>query len=342
LLKKLIVFVLKVSSQHNKNITDEIGRSFKTLRISLTNTCNLGCVYCVSAVEEEQQDLPYVSGQEKGNPSLRYDELLPLVKRIHQLSPLGVIRLTGGEPTLYRDLVPLIQGLKQLGIPAIKMTTNGYNLRPKLEALSQAGLSEINISLDAIEPDAFFKVTRRRNLHRILEAIDQAMAFGIQVKINMVVMQGLNVDQILPLLRYALSKPIPVRFLEVMNMGHLHGEGYNRYFVSQDEILDQISKEFKFLPLEREQSATANYWALEGGGVFGIIANESSPFCGDCDRLRLDSFGNIYGCLSENMPVALHTSMDDEEMVNQMKLALSHKQKIKFKGSDLSMLSIGG
>ena len=317
------------------SITDTYGREFKTLRISLTNVCNLGCIYCTD-------DKPSPRLAKTGN-ILSASNLIDLVKSIHLLVGLETVRLTGGEPTLYKDLITLTQGLKHLGISKIKMTSNGYNLKSKVRDLAEAGLTSINISLDAIKEEAFYKMSGRKNLQKIIEGIEEALLADISVKLNAVIMKGKNEDQILPLLAFAQSRNIPIRFLELMKMGHLDEENLRLYFFSEEDILGVIGKEVKVSRVLRKRSSTGNYWITEEGQRFGIIANESSPFCHDCNRLRVDSFGNIYGCLSENKPIPIFPHLNEPRIIaEKLKEALAHKQPVKFKGSEISMLAIGG
>jgi cyclic pyranopterin phosphate synthase len=315
-------------------IEDQYGRTFKTLRISLTNTCNLGCVYCVHG-----EDVPV----RKNNASLTFDQLIEVVGELKTVLTLDTVRLTGGEPTLYKELIPLISALGHLGVSNIKMTSNGYLLADMAVALAKAGLKEVNISLDAIDAEVFYAVSRRKELHRVLSAIEKCIQAGIHVKLNAVIMKGLNDSQVLPLLHYAMQHNITIRFLELMKMGYYFSNEFERYFYSEENILNTIASDFTFSKEQRIEGATANYWVTEGGHKFGIIANESSPFCGDCNRLRLDSNGNIYGCLSQNTAVSVYDVLGDKDkLVERLQLALSHKQPIQFKGSALHMMAIGG
>ena len=317
-------------------IEDQYGRTFKTLRISLTNTCNLGCVYCVQG-EDVLKD------KRTNNVSLSMDQLIQVVAELKTLLPLDTIRLTGGEPTLYKGLIPLIKGLHHLGISDMKMTSNGYLLADMAADLAAAGLKEVNISLDAVDADVFYAVTRRKELHRVLNAIERCKQVGIEVKLNAVIMKGLNDSQVIPLLQYAAEKNITVRFLELMKMGYYFSNEFERYFYSEKNILNTIAKHTNFVKEQRVEGATANYWITEEGNRFGIIANESSPFCGDCNRLRLDSQGNVFGCLSQNTAVSVYDALGDhKELIKRLKTALSHKQAVQFKGSALQMMAIGG
>ncbi len=273
--------------------------------------------------------------------SIEANNLLDTVKKLHNVLKLETIRLTGGEPLLYHDLVPVIKGIKQLGIEDVKLTTNGFLLERMANSLKDAGMHSINVSLDAMDEDVFFLMSKRSDVQRILKGIEAAQAVGLQVKINAVVMKGINENQLLPLVDYAFSRNIAIRFLEVMAMGHLHNDPL-KYLFTENEILNIIATKYNFKKMKRNNSSTANYWQTDSGNVFGIIANESEPFCKDCNRLRLDSEGNMYGCLSSNHPISLKDVNDDEALVEKLQQAMEQKQLVKFVGSDLSMLQIGG
>ena len=321
-------------------IKDEHGRTFKTLRVSLTSLCNFGCVYCVNSEDKGGMNDIYSTSM----PHLVYNELAELVIHLHKILHFESIRLTGGEPMLYQNLIPFIQILKSSGIKNVKMTTNGFNLKQKAEGLALAGVKDINISLDSMDP-VVFKAIARRNFHKqVIEGIESAIDNGIAVKLNAVIMRGLNERQVLPLLEYAMSKNIGLRYLELMRMGHFYSKNFNEYFFPMDDILSMVSTKYPLAASAyRNPSATAKIFQLDNGYEFGIIANESEPFCSDCDRLRLDSSGNIYGCLSEEKSEFISDIAGDEIKLSEKLIeALKHKQPLKFKGSPLKMISIGG
>ena len=318
-------------------ISDIYGRTFKTLRVSLTNVCNLGCIYCVNSSDLKPTSL-------SSKPILDFNEIAEAIHRIDSITKLDTIRLTGGEPTLYKDIIPLIAKIRSFGIENIKMTSNGYLLYDLVPSLANAGLKEINISLDAVEQKKFKEISGRNNLDKILLAIDRCLQFGIKIKINAVILKGVNDNQILPLLEFSKERKITIRFLELMRMGPLHeSDDFERYFMSEKEILSVIEARYELTPLLRKASATANYWGYGALYKFGIIANESSPFCQDCNRLRLDSYGNIFGCLSNDTAISIVDSLkDDTPLEEKLIEALGQKQSLKFKGSTISMMAIGG
>ena len=316
-------------------IQDSLGRTFKTLRISLTNTCNLACTYCVNdEVKDVKSDL-------KKETPLTIQEINQISIKLHKQLNLESVRLTGGEPTLFHEIVPLIKLLSKVG-PKIKLTTNGFLLKNLITKLEKDDLHSINISFDALDEDVFFQISKRRSVNKIIEGIEAALSKGIEIKLNCVVINGLNTSQIIPLMKFSNNRGIKIRFLELMKMGHIY-EGNFDSFYSEEQILETITSKYNIEQIERTSSSTANYWKTSEGQVFGIIANESSPFCHDCNRLRLDSYGNIYGCLSSNTPINIHQIIDNELIIaDKLNDALLQKQQVKFIGSNLSMLEIGG
>ncbi|MDH5719544.1 MAG: radical SAM protein [Spirochaetia bacterium] len=306
----------------------EIQRKFETLRLSVTSSCNFSCFYCA----------PKQTNQLKSLPSLTADEYCSLVKKIHDINNLTTVRITGGEPLLFQDIEKIIGSLKNMGIKKVSLTTNGSRLGVKAEKLKHAGLDEMNISLDAVENENFKNISGYNTISPVLEGIQKTIEAGIPVKLNCTILKGYNEDQILPVLDYAVKNNIVVRFLEFMKMGILYSR-HTDYFYPEVEILRTIAEKYRFSPIERKISSTARYWRLENGLKFGIIANHSTPFCHDCNRLRMDSTGKIYGCLSNNQGFNIIDEIDIQSILNS---ALYQKQKINFTGSSLIMKSIGG
>jgi len=274
--------------------------------------------------------------------SLTPDELIKLIESVHQLTPLKSIRLTGGEPLLYANLFPLIRQIQEIGISDIRLTTNAYYLKEKAAKLFDAGVKSVNISIDAVDQEVFNSISRYPNTARVFSGIEAAQKAGMNVKLNAVIMRGKNDSQIIPLLDYSTGLGVKIRFLELMKMGHLyHTE--NASFFSEKEILSVIQSKYQIEQIPREVAETAHYWRASTGGVFGIIANESTPFCHDCNRLRMDSNGIFYGCLSNAHGEKLAPYIDDsEKLAEKLSGLLRLKQPVKFHGSELSMRNIGG
>ncbi|WP_167615139.1 GTP 3',8-cyclase MoaA [Maribellus sediminis] len=321
-------------------IEDRIGRRFEKLRISLLNTCNFSCVYCVS---DDLGDIPAPSiGKSAKEQPLTPDEFAKIISEVHSLTKLKSIRLTGGEPLLYRDLYTLVGNIRNLGITDIRLTTNAYYLKEKAVKLYEAGVKSVNISVDAIDLELFKKIARHPDPSRVFAGIEAAIDAGMKVKLNAVIMRGENESQIIPLLDYATKLGVKIRFLELMKMGHLY-QSKNGHFFPEEEMLKEIQKKYEIEKLPREHAETANYWRTSGGGIFGIIANESTPFCHDCNRLRMDSNGIFYGCLSNAHGEKLSPFLHDKELLTEkLKGLLLLKQPVRFHGSKLSMRNIGG
>lgn len=319
-------------------------RAFRKLRVSLTRSCNYACVYCAAdgkAVVDPQVTAP--------------GKFLQWIDQILQLQPIRKIRLTGGEPTLYPYLVQLVAEIKKKFPVEIHLTTNGHRLGALASPLKDAGLDGVNISLDALEPDVF-KAMGGRNYAAVIQGVHDAVDVGLEVKINTTLMAEMNDNQILPLLDFAFgfgtrdlgisranesrvaNHGIVVRFLELMAMGHLHGSA-GRRLVTTEQILAGIRRRHEITGLGRKYSDTAAYYRLDRGQIFGIIANSSAPFCADCDRLRLDALGQVYGCLSNPRGFALDPSADTAMVLKQ---AMRLKQKQQFTGSELKMREVGG
>lgn len=321
-------------------IEDSLGRRFEKLRISLLNECNFSCVYCVS---EDFGNISVKSVRKSTiDQILTPDEFMKLIAAVHRLTGLKSVRLTGGEPLLYSHLFHLIDHIQKIGISDIRLTTNAYFLKEKSAKLFDAGVKSINISVDAVDQDIFSEISRHPNMARVFSGIEAAVKVGMNVKLNAVIMRGKNDSQIIPLLDYATGMGVKIRFLEIMKMGHLyHSE--NELFFPEKEMLSIIQEKYAIEQIPRELAETAHYWRASNGGTFGIIANESTPFCHDCDRLRMDSNGFFYGCLSNAHGEKLAPFIQDDDLLTEkLRGLLRLKQPVKFHGSELSMRNIGG
>ncbi len=269
-------------------MTDRFGRTIDYLRISITDRCNLRCVYCmpedgVARLKHEQ--------------ILTYEEILR-VCRI--MAGLGVkhLRVSGGEPLVRRGAAGLIAQAKRLdGIERVSLTTNGVLLEQELPALLEAGIDGINVSLDTLSPEKYSCVTRKDELYRALRGIDAAYSTGVRpLKINSVLMRGVNDDEILPLASLARDRDLSVRFIELMPIGL--GKEYSP--VSGREVLARLTEEFG-TPLRSEEmlgSGPAGYYSFPGFfGKIGLIGALSHAFCASCNRVRLTSDGLLKPCL---------------------------------------------
>jgi len=265
-------------------LRDSHGRVKRKLRISLTDRCNFRCRYCMP---EQPSFLPR-------NRLLSRGELRELARVF--VAELGItqIRLTGGEPLLRRDLPDIVAdlgALRPLGLERISLTTNGALLERRIVALREAGLDDLNVSLDARTPEAFRALTGAP-VEPVLRGIEAART--LPLKINTVVIRGYNDREILPLARWALDEDLELRFIEFMP---LDGRGFwsRDKVVTEVEILEVLAPHFPIQPLPRDASPAARYRL--GAGALGVISTISNPFCASCDRVRLTADGALYACL---------------------------------------------
>lgn len=270
-------------------LLDTFGRPLRNLRISVTDRCNLRCQYCMP--EKEYAWLPRAD-------VLDFEEVSQLVD---VFTDLGVdrVRLTGGEPLVRRDLPRLVTLLAAK--PAIRdlaMTTNGVLLASHARALRASGLHRVNVSLDTLRPDRFQALTRFDELERVLSGIEAASALGFSaVKIDAVVIRGVNDDELAPLLDYGRNVGAEVRFIEYMDVGGATHWSMDRV-VTRAEILGSLARRFgPIVPLSEDTSAPADRFRLADGTVFGVISSTTAPFCRSCDRSRLTADGMWYLCL---------------------------------------------
>ncbi|XP_074548858.1 molybdenum cofactor biosynthesis protein 1 isoform X2 [Halichoeres trimaculatus] len=304
-------------------LTDNFGRRHSYLRISLTEKCNLRCQYCMP--EEGVKLTP--RGQ-----LLSTSEILSLARLFVQ-EGVEKIRLTGGEPLIRPDVLDIITELRKLeGLRTIAVTTNGINLAKLLPKLKDAGLDLINISLDSLVPAKFEFIVRRKGFHKVMEGIEKAIEMGYNpVKVNCVVMRGLNEDELLDFVALTEKKPLEVRFIEYMPFD---GNKWNfKKMVSYQEMLDRIRQQWPDLEmLQTGQTDTAKTFKVPGfTGQVGFITSMSDHFCGSCNRLRITADGNLKVCLFGNSEVSLRdvlrSGSSDEELLQIIGAAVGRKKK---------------
>jgi cyclic pyranopterin phosphate synthase len=268
---------------------DRFGRVKRKLRVSLTDRCNFRCPYCMP-------ERPEFMDRPDRMTRMEVSRLVGLFVR-----ELGVnrLRLTGGEPLLRRDLEAVIedlQALREQGLERISATTNAALLSRRALSLKAAGLDDLNVSLDALTPATFEALSGKRAIGPVLDGIAAARAAGIAMKLNAVIVRGINEDEILPLARYAAREGLPLRYIEFMPLDG-RGEWSKARVVTQAEIVARLATEFDIAALPRGNDPAAYYELGKGGAEVGIISTVSNPFCASCDRLRLTADGALYPCL---------------------------------------------
>eukprot|EP00548_Thalassiothrix_antarctica_P013811 CAMPEP_0194169624 /NCGR_PEP_ID=MMETSP0154-20130528/4287_1 /TAXON_ID=1049557 /ORGANISM="Thalassiothrix antarctica, Strain L6-D1" /LENGTH=429 /DNA_ID=CAMNT_0038881103 /DNA_START=91 /DNA_END=1380 /DNA_ORIENTATION=- len=293
-------------------LTDRFHRKHSYLRISLSERCNLRCQYCMPP---EGVPLQHTS------KLLQRDEIMELASIFGQYG-VDKIRLTGGEPLLRKDLVDIVRDLKSIpSIRQIGMTTNGITLKRHLDALADAGLTHINISLDTTSEDKFLHLTRRPGLKKVLEAIELASSNeALKVKINCVVMRNTNEDEIVSFCELTRQLPVDVRFIEWMPFFD-NGWSKDNGLVPYQEMLDIAAKELQLQRIQDGPNDTTKWWQLDESakGRIGFITSMSNHFCGTCNRLRLTADGQIKVCLFGTTELSLRDALRDPN-VSQMDL----------------------
>ncbi len=296
---------LPVASVARSGMPDTFGRFATDLRVSVTDRCNLRCSYCMPA-----EGLPWMT-----KPEMLTDE--EMLRIIAVFIGLGVrqVRLTGGEPLLRRSLVDVVAGIAALTPrPLIAMTTNGVGLDRLAEPLARAGLDRVNVSLDTIDQQEFFMLTRRDRLADVEMGLKAAASAGLTpVKVNAVAMRGINDHSAVDVLQWCLDRDYQLRFIEQMPLDAQH-EWQRDLMVTAAEIRGQLSTRFALTPLpdETRGTAPAELFLVDGGpSTVGIIASVSAPFCAACDRVRLTADGQVRNCLFAKGEVDLRGPLRD-------------------------------
>jgi cyclic pyranopterin phosphate synthase len=337
---------------------DAYGRVATDLRVSLTDRCNLRCQYCMPA--EGLDWLPRAD-------VLTDEETLRLIRIGVTRLGITTVRLTGGEPLLRQDLEWLVAAIADLDpAPAIALTTNGIGLAERAATLAAAGLTRINVSLDTLDPQTFKQITRRPRLADVLAGVEASVAAGlVPVKINTVLLRGVNDHEAYPLLEWALRTGVQLRFIEQMPLDAQHAWS-RQEMITADEIRERLSAHVTLVEDERDRerrgSAPAELFRVQGsdhvdtvdGGdpTVGIIASVSKPFCGACDRVRLTADGQLRNCLfarsESDLRATLRAGATDEELAEQWVRAVATKRPghgiddPSFLQPDRPMSAIGG
>ncbi|MEZ7964303.1 MAG: GTP 3',8-cyclase MoaA [Candidatus Nanopelagicales bacterium] len=270
-------------------LVDTYGRVHRDLRVSLTDRCSLRCTYCMPA------DFSDWIANEK---LLSTEELVTVIGLCVDAG-ITQVRLTGGEPLLRRDIADIIRRINELPkAPRISLTTNALRLAEVAQDLKDAGLQRVNVSLDTLDPVRFKEMTHRDRFHDVITGIEAAQAAGLTpLKVNSVLLKGINDDEAIPLLRHALANDWSLRFIEQMPLDA--GDLWARpAMVTADEIQSELEREFDLTPVPSRGSAPAEEFYVNGGpATVGIIASVTRPFCAACDRLRLTADGQFRNCL---------------------------------------------
>ncbi len=305
-------------------LLDTFGRVATDLRVSLTDRCNLRCSYCMPA-----EGLDWLPGEEV----LTDDEVVRLITIGVERLGVREVRFTGGEPLLRRGLPDIVRRTAALRPrPETSITTNALGLSRTAPALAEAGLDRVNVSLDTVRREDFATITRRDRLHDVVAGLEAATAAGLTpVKVNAVLLRGVNDGQAPELLRWCLERGYALRFIEQMPLDAQH-QWSRLEMVTAEEILESLRTEFLLEPAEEPRgSAPAELFAVDGGPhTVGVIASVTRPFCGDCDRVRLTADGQVRNCLfareESDLRTALRGGADDDEIADRWRVAMLGKR----------------
>ncbi|NRA23185.1 MAG: GTP 3',8-cyclase MoaA [Oleispira sp.] len=292
-------------------LIDPFGRAIEYLRISVTDRCDLRCSYCMS------EDVEFLPRQD----ILSFEEIIRLANSFAQLG-VKKIRLTGGEPLMRKKLPELVAAIKAIvGIEEVVMTTNGTLLTKYAKPLFDAGLSRLNISLDTLKTERFQTLTRRDRLQEVLDGINEAKKYAFDsIKLNAVIMRGMNDDEIIPLMDFALQNELDISFIEEMPLGEV---GYDRSvtFLSSIDIKAVIKEKYSLESSSYKTGGPAVYSSISGyKSRIGFISPHSNNFCSDCNRVRITAVGRLLLCLgnehSQDLRTIMRDGCSDEELKN--------------------------
>lgn len=303
---------------------DPFNRDINYLRVSITDRCNLRCIYCMP-----KEGLSLLGHDD----ILRYEEILRVVRETVKMG-ISKVRITGGEPLARRGVIDFIRSLMTMeGLEDISLTTNGILLEKCAAQLADAGMKRINISLDSLNRERYASITRGGDLDTVLRGIEAVRELGLSpIKINVVVVNGLNDDEIADFARLSMEKPYQIRFIELMPMGKAPIHNLGKY-LSNEVLRKRIRKLYRLTPLEKKRSrfdGPAQLYRIEDGiGEIGFISPVSHEFCTSCNRLRLTAEGHLRACLlaeeETDLKGALRSGCTDEELRALIGTAIARK-----------------
>jgi cyclic pyranopterin phosphate synthase len=323
-------------------LIDSFGRRVTDLRISVTDRCNFRCTYCMPA--EGMTWLPR-------EQILTFEEIERIARVCVERFGFNGIRITGGEPTVRAHLVVLIERLARLGVD-LAMTTNGATLRLLAEDLRAAGLRRLNVSCDSLDRDTFFRLTRRDDLPRVLDGIRAAQEAGFDpIKVNVVLMRGVNDHEIVDFARFGRENGLGVRFIEFMPLDA--DDAWSRdQVVPSAEVIERIGEVFPLVRAQHGPEPAARWTYADGIGDVGVIASVTEPFCGDCDRVRITAEGQFRTCLFAtdefDLRAILRSGGSDDALAAEIARAVGLKWaghsigRVNFIRPKRSMSQIGG
>jgi cyclic pyranopterin phosphate synthase len=312
--------------ENNNHLVDSYGRIAKKLRISITDRCNMRCVYCMPSNNTNWLDQENL---------LSYEQITRLAKILVLSLGIERIKITGGEPMVRSNVENLVKSLSSIeGLRSVSMTTNGLLIKDKIKILKDCGLESLNISLDTFKPDRFKAMSGGIDgLYKVMDAINTALDENLQLKVNVVIMRGWNDDEIPRFVKFSRETGCTVKFIEFMP---LDGTGIwaEEIVVSKREMIARINKNFNhhhLLPINNDKSDPARLYTFDDGkGIIGFIPSITEPFCQNCDRVRITADGKLYTCLFDNSSYNLKCLLEegkksDDEIIRYIRNSMQKK-----------------
>ncbi|RIX49646.1 MAG: GTP 3',8-cyclase MoaA [Rhodocyclales bacterium GT-UBC] len=307
-------------------LIDKFGRQVTYVRLSITDRCDFRCTYCMA---EEMTFLPR-------HEVMSLEECLRVAQAFVGLG-VNKLRITGGEPLVRKEAMWLIERLGALpGLDNLVLTTNGSQLERFARPLKQAGVRRLNISLDTLRPDRFKAITRIGDINKVFAGIEAAQAAGFErTKLNAVMMRGINDDEFLDLVQFAVDRQLDISFIEEMPLGEIHGR--TGTYISSEETRDKLGERFELIPSTENSGGPARYWRIPGSvSRIGFISPHSHNFCDSCNRVRITAKGELYPCLGQNDALNLLPILRAERDEQALRQAIIDSMGIKPYGHDFS------
>ncbi|MEM9326335.1 MAG: GTP 3',8-cyclase MoaA [Bacteroidota bacterium] len=327
-------------------LKDNHGRTINYMRLAVTDRCNLRCFYCMP-----EEGIKYVDREDL----LTFEEMHRMIRAFGDLG-ISKLRITGGEPFVRKGIMDFLDKVsREPSIEQINITTNGTFTEDKIIDLERMGIKSINLSLDTLDKERFFQITRRNLYDQVMSTFDALLDSAIQTKINMVVMEGKNIEDIHPMIELTKDREVGVRFIEEMPFNGTVGQG-NATFWPMQKILDHIQESYAIEKLPDPPSSTSRNYRVKGHkGTFGIIAAYTRTFCGSCNRIRVTPQGELKTCLygrdGVSLREAIRSTSSDDKLIKALLQALNHRAKDGFEAEKRrvdhlpvseSMATIGG
>lgn len=291
---------LQLKGIENK-LVDQYKRHIHKLRVQLTDACNFRCFYCMP------ENVLFKPHSELLTPQ----EIYNICSILNEDFGIDELRITGGEPTVRTEFEEIVELLSGISVNKLGLTTNAFILESKLPFLKNSNCKNINVSLDSLNKENFNKITRSKYFNNTFKGIIKAREMGFKVKVNTVLLRGINDHEIFDFLDFSAKYDIEVRFLELMKIGFAY-EGNQALFISAKEIINKIKSFYKLIPVKVNNDSTSFNYVTSGGAKIGFIASESKPFCNSCSRLRLGATGKLRACLMSESGINLKGKSKEE------------------------------